>query len=314
MVVAGGYFNSIADQSSGALIAGGINNIVGTNSDYSTVAGGYANSIGEQCFYATIAGGGSCTIGTNCDASTIGGGAANQVAHNTGHGTIAGGINNILGTNSGYSSIGGGYNNIVASNATYAAIPGGYMNFATNAAFAAGTRAKARHSGAFVWGDNYTADIASTNANSVTMRAGGGYRFFSSSAATVGVSLAPGSGTFTAMSDRNSKQRFEPVDAQAVLAKVAALPLSTWQYKSQDASVRHIGPMAQDFKAAFAVGESDTGITTIDADGVALAAIQGLNQKLAEALKQKHNEIAELKHRLEMLERRMNQNSIGERE
>jgi hypothetical protein len=82
------------------------------------------------------------------------------------------------------------------------------------------------------------------------------------------------------MSDRNAKENFAPVDAQALLAKVTALPMSTWNYKSQHPSVRHLGPMAQDFKAAFNVGESDTGITTVDADGVALAAIQGLNQKL----------------------------------
>ena len=56
--------------------------------------------------------------------------------------------------------------------------------------------------------------------------------------------------------------------------------------------------MAQDFKAAFGVGETDTGITTVDADGVALAAIQGLNQKL----EQKQAEITELKQRLEKLE------------
>ena len=55
-----------------------------------------------------------------------------------------------------------------------------------------------------------------------------------------------------------------------------------WNYKTQDRAVRHIGPTAQDFKAAFDVGESDTGISSVDADGVALAAIKGLNQKLEE--------------------------------
>jgi hypothetical protein len=53
-----------------------------------------------------------------------------------------------------------------------------------------------------------------------------------------------------------------------------------WNYESQDASIRHIGPMAQDFKAVFGVGENERYITTVDADGVALAAIQGLNQKI----------------------------------
>jgi hypothetical protein len=109
------------------------------------------------------------------------------------------------------------------------------------------------------------------------------------------------------MSDRNAKENFAAVDAESVLDKVAALPLSTWNYKEQDRSIRHLGPMAQDFKAAFGVGETDIGITTVDADGVALAAIQGLNQKL----EQKQAEITELKQRLEKLERLINARNGG---
>jgi dTDP-4-amino-4,6-dideoxygalactose transaminase len=41
-----------------------------------------------------------------------------------------------------------------------------------------------------------------------------------------------------------------------------------------------MGVMAQDFYAAFGIGEDERHITTIDADGVAFAAIQGLNEKL----------------------------------
>ena len=84
------------------------------------------------------------------------------------------------------------------------------------------------------------------------------------------------------------------------------MPITTWNYKSQDAAVRHIGPMAQDFAAAFKVGASDRRITTVDADGVALAAIQGLNQVVQEQqaeLKQKTAEIQSLQQRLEVLER-----------
>jgi len=94
-----------------------------------------------------------------------------------------------------------------------------------------------------------------------------------------------------------------------VLEKVVALPLNTWNYRSQAPVVRHIGPTAEDFKAAFGLGESDTGITTVDADGVALAAIQGLNQKVEtrsrelEARSRKlEAENAALKARLERLE------------
>jgi hypothetical protein len=98
--------------------------------------------------------------------------------------------------------------------------------------------------------------------------------------ANSGVSMAAGGGSFTSLSDRRVKTAIEAIDAAGILARVVDLPISTWSYIAQGAGVRHIGPMAQDFKAAFAVGESDTGITTIDADGVALAAIQGLNAKL----------------------------------
>ena len=110
--------------------------------------------------------------------------------------------------------------------------------------------------------------------------------------------------TLTQTSDRNAKENFRPVDAQEVLGKVASLPLSRWNYK-QDAISQHIGPMAQDFYAAFNVGPDDKHITTVDESGVALAAIQGLNQKLeatrAEnaALKQQNDSLAERLRQLE---------------
>ena len=75
---------------------------------------------------------------------------------------------------------------------------------------------------------------------------------------------------------------------------MAELPISTWNYKSQDASIRHMGPMAQDFRAAFGLGTSDTMIDTVDPDGVALAAIQGLHEMLSE----KEGEILELRQEL----------------
>jgi len=77
-------------------------------------------------------------------------------------------------------------------------------------------------------------------------------------------------------SDRHLKEGFEPVDAKSVLEMVAALPLSRWNYTNAPGN-RHIGPMAQDFQAAFGVGSDDKHIATVDADGVALAAIQALH-------------------------------------
>ena len=104
--------------------------------------------------------------------------------------------------------------------------------------------------------------------------------------------------SFNTTSDRNAKQDFAEVDGREVLAKVVALPIQTWKFK-QDSGTRHIGPMAQDFHSAFGVGPDDKHIATVDADGVALTAIQGLHS----IVKEKETEIAELKKRLEALEK-----------
>ena len=106
-------------------------------------------------------------------------------------------------------------------------------------------------------------------------------------------------------SDRNAKENFAAVNAQAVLEKVAALPVSEWNYKT-DKKAEHIGPMAQDFHAAFGLdGTDDKHISVVDEGGVALAAIKGLNEKLEavstenEQLKQENNLLA---RRLDELE------------
>jgi hypothetical protein len=109
-------------------------------------------------------------------------------------------------------------------------------------------------------------------------------------------------GTFVSSSDRNAKENIKPVSAQEILQKVTALSVSRWNYK-QDSTSEHIGPMAQDFYAAFKVGPDDKHITTIDEEGVALAAIQGLNEKLIADLSAKESEINELNNRLMKLER-----------
>ena len=90
---------------------------------------------------------------------------------------------------------------------------------------------------------------------------------------------------FIPTSDRNAKENFTPVDPREVLDKVAALPLTRWNFKNDAATAPHLGPMAQDFHAAFGLGTDDRHIATVDADGVALAAIQGLNQKLEEEVR-----------------------------
>jgi uncharacterized coiled-coil protein SlyX len=153
-----------------------------------------------------------------------------------------------------------------------------------------------------VWSDSSGIATASTATNQFVARASGGVVFYSATNNMTGVSLAAGSGAWSSLSDRNSKENVIQTDPQAILAKVAALPVATWNYKSQAASIRHIGPMAQDFHAAFGVGEDEKHITTIDEEGVALAAIKGLNQKLD----QKDAEIQQLQQTVAQLSAMVN--------
>lgn len=105
-------------------------------------------------------------------------------------------------------------------------------------------------------------------------------------------------------SARAAKEQFTPVDTAAVLAKVAALPITTWFY-TNNTGIRHLGPVAEDFHAAFALGDSDKHIATVDADGVAFAAIQGLHQIVTAqqtALRACESEAQSLQQRLEKLE------------
>ena len=113
-------------------------------------------------------------------------------------------------------------------------------------------------------------------------------------------------GVWTSVSDRNAKEDFQTITPADVLARVAAMPITQWKYKVEPEGVKHIGPVAQDFHAAFGLGDSDRAIGSVDEGGVALAAIQGLNQKLEEQLQTKDGEMQRLKEQNESLAKRLN--------
>ena len=109
------------------------------------------------------------------------------------------------------------------------------------------------------------------------------------------------SGQWVSNSDRNKKENFTPLDGEGLLEKIAALPITQWNYKIDPDDVKHVGPMAQDFHAAFGLGQNNKTISGLDIGGVSLAAIQELNAKLSS----KHAEIAILKRQNEALEARL---------
>jgi hypothetical protein len=262
---------------------------------YATVSGGAYNAASGPG--TTIGGGGVNTA--NGLAATVAGGVLNKA--NGDYSAAGGGVRNMA---SGLgATIGGGMSNSTGSNASdttantrghYATVPGGFQNSARgNYSFAAGQRAKSNHLGAFVWADASNADLASAGPNQFIVRASGGIwlggthsisptippdRFLNTS---TGAYLS-NAGTWTNASDRRAKENFALVDGREVLADLAEVSISTWNYRADAPSTRHMGPVAQDFYAAFGLGNDDISIATVDADGVALAAIQGLYQLVQE--------------------------------
>ena len=130
-----------------------------------------------------------------------------------------------------------------------------------------------------------------------------------STATTTEMFIAPGgtltiAGSLIQGSSADIKHDVVEVDPVAVLAGVRSLDISAWSYDAEP-GVRHMGPMSEDFSAMFGLGANRAGIAAVDADGVALAAIQALAAE-NEALVRRNAELAahvgELDARLAALE------------
>jgi trimeric autotransporter adhesin len=291
-IVGGGWYNRASGSSS--TIGGGVNNQA--SGDLSTISGGDNN---EAIGYGSTMGGGIFNRASGTG-STLGGGIDNGADGDDS--TIGGGNFNWA---YGYgSTVGGGYDN--QASGVGSTIPGGRSNTADgDNSFAAGQRAKANNQGCFVWGDSTDAEVTCSNNNRWVARASGGVYFYTNSTLSSGVFVPAGGGSWSSVSDRNLKENLEVVEGREILERVTQLPITTWNYLAQDASIRHLGPMAQDFYAAFGLGEDDVSIATIDLDGVALAAIQGL----AEIVEEQAERIEQLEARLVALETGMDKSA-----
>lgn len=320
-IVVGGASNSVTAGASGAVIGGGgapgTNFIIqfGNTSIGVDCNGSCANRVTD--LLGTVSGGAANQAGNGTDPSndaafaTVGGGIGNlasgmQSAVTGGGRNVATGNSSAIGGGEGntasgsHSAIGGGIGNLAAG--VYSSVPGGESNKALGtASIAMGFTANANGDGCFVFGDVSTSSEVRCDApNRVVMRGTGGIFMFTGGTeqgSYTGVVLPVGGQAWIAASDRAGKENLQAVDPKAVLAKVAAMPIATWNWKTQDAAIRHMGPMAQDFAAAFGLGETNKGINTIDADGVALAAIQGLSQMIVE----RDARIERLEHELDLL-------------
>jgi hypothetical protein len=141
----------------------------------------------------------------------------------------------------------------------------------------------ANRQGSIVLGDGcagFSSDSVYPTANNQFVARGcGGIKMYPSQNLSSGVEVAAGGGSWSSISDRNMKENFTRLDGEDVLRRIRSVPVTTWNYKTQDRAIRHIGPMAQDLFAAFGVGESNRLINTIDIDGVNLAGVRALDDR-----------------------------------
>ena len=319
--IGGGYANAASTNS--ATVGGGFYNVA--SGFEATVGGGQANIASGS---VSFVGGGVTNTATGFESAVVGGeqndatGAVSFVGGGyfnaaSAYGAAVGGgyANGAVGTNSvvaggesnlasnSVSTVSGGYFN--GATGQGATVPGGWANLASGSnSFAAGFVASAGHSGAFVWSDSSsTTAFSSSAANQFSARAAGGVRFATTSAGTVGAQLAAGATAWSVLSDRNAKKDFAPVDGREILRKLDEVPVQSWRYKWDEAgSTPHLGPIAQEFKAAFFPGRDDTSISTLEFDGVELAAIQGLHA----LVKEKDAKISALEQRLADIEAKVN--------
>ncbi len=299
-VVGGGYGNT-ADGGAGSVVAGGYGNVSSAGL-YGTVGGGYRNNVGAS--YATIPGG----FNNRADGSSSF--AAGQYANALHSGSFVWGDASSTGTIAS-----------TASNQFVVRSSGGvHLSPTTRLYFGQQTRqminlwgtsattpdefgigvqtgtAYFRSNSNFCWhkgGTHSDAFCAPGGTGTVQMA------LRDSAAATTAVGHLYAA-SFNIGSDRAVKTAIQSVNPRSVLSKVLAMPITSWAYRTDD-KTRHIGPMAQDFHKAFGLGGSDKSIATVDADGVALAAIQGLHQ----IVKDKDTKISELEKKLAAIERRL---------
>lgn len=275
----------------GAFRAGGAGSGASTAWDDANVgfyswAGGLNN---QGVGYASVALG-SESVASGSHAVAIGSG-------NTASGTAAFAVG-VAHNCTGFSCTAMGYSNRSLGQGSVAI---GYrVNAGADYTVALGYRAHANNTGSIVFGDASTTDsIRSSANNQFSVRAAGGYRLFTNATLTAGVTLNNGGSAWNVVSDRNRKESFLDVDGEDILARIRAVPVTSWNYIEEGRDVRHIGPMAQDWHNAFRLNDDSLTINQGDFDGVNLAAIQALEARTQRL----QDENAELRARVERLER-----------
>jgi hypothetical protein len=167
---------------------------------------------------------------------------------------------------------------------------------------AIGYHSRALHDGSFICNDysDVFGYVETTTENQFMVKAAGGTVFYSDDALTTGVELLPGAGAWSILSDRNRKENILTVEPSEYLNRLDSIEVYEWSYIAQDSSIRHIGPMAQDFYKTFELGTDSTTINSGDFDGINMLLLKALDNKM-DMLELQEAELIEMRQQLEDL-------------
>lgn len=270
-----------------------------------------ATAIGAQCIASALR---ATAMGSQTEARGYAAAAIGQMTRALGdysialgHTTIASGRNSTAfgnetvatGTNAtamGRRTVASGNTATALGNETFAigenSLSTGFATYANgNFSTAMGTRVTASlKTGAFVIGDAspVSQNTGSSADNKFTARFANGYLLYTSANLGSFTALPPNGNAWTSQSDSTKKTGFLAANGEVFLEKLRGLRLGSWHYKNQDSrTMRHYGPMAQEFFAAYGrdgrgtIG-TDTTLGTADVDGVAFILLQALEKRTAE--------------------------------
>jgi hypothetical protein len=270
--------------------------------NYSFAAGYNSRAIGAYSvafgFTSTASGEGAFAVGNQANASGFYSFAAGHNPEATGSYSIALGRGASARANS---AIAIGYH--PSADAPYALSLGNYTYAHGENSVALGYHAHSLHNGTFVYSDQSDGigNTLSTAENQFMVKASGGTIFYTNVGLTTGVRLLPGAGAWSILSDRNQKENIVQLNGVDYLARLKTIDVYSWSYKSQDSTITHIGPMAQDFFTAFELGTDSTTINSGDFDGVNLLLLKALDEKMT-LIEIQQSELIGLKNELILLQ------------
>ena len=322
-------------DSSGVLTVGMENVFVGSKTGLANTLGFNNTFVGHNAGLSNTSGGFNTFIGRAAGEQNVSGLANTFIGHYAGGGNKTGGVNTYIGNFAGASGGAGnvaigfaagqrdtsGYDNVYIGNIAGEQNKNGHGNIYL------GRASGVKHNGSnntFV-GKNSASNLTAGNGNIFIGNEAGAdpsltavdnelyidnsnttspliHGFFDKDSLVINGDLYV-TGMILPPSDINLKEEITPLDYNLILEKLESIDISEWQYKTNES--RHIGPMAQDFYKAFGLGATDKAIATIDADGIALAAIKALasrNDKLEEEVDTLKAMMKELSERLSQLE------------